>query len=111
MTDPINLPQEVIVSLPRELTKSRLADIEKAFNDNIAVGQRDFLVDAGELTFMTSGGVGLLTGVLNRVRKSGGSLRIRGLHGDPLQVFKTSRLDSFLNLEYEARGTGQHVAG
>jgi anti-sigma B factor antagonist len=53
-------------------------------------------VDLSSLRSIDSSGVGAIVSLYKRVRAQGGSVRLQGLHGQPLAIFQLLRLDRLL---------------
>ena len=59
----------------------------------IDTGQKNLLIDLGEVDFIDSSGLGTLVSCLNSLKKAGGKLKICDIQENPKQVFEMTRLD------------------
>jgi anti-sigma B factor antagonist len=57
------------------------------------------VLDLAGLEMIDSSGVGCLVSILRRARAYGGAVRVRGLRGQPLSIFKLIRFDRLFTLE------------
>ncbi len=56
------------------------------------------VVDVSALRMIDSSGVGAIVSLYKRLRASGGSVRLDGLGGQPLAVFRVLKLDRVFNV-------------
>ena len=56
----------------------------------------DVAMDLSSLRSIDSSGVGAVVSLYKRVRAQGGRVRVQGLHGQPLAIFRLLRLDRVL---------------
>ncbi|HUS58975.1 MAG TPA: anti-sigma factor antagonist [Planctomycetota bacterium] len=88
-----------LVKLAGEMAQN--ADAEK-LRDNISrsvnEGKRDFLIDMGDLNYLGSPGIGALVSALEKVRRSGGNLKLAHLQGQAQKVLAVTGLDKFFDI-------------
>lgn len=88
------------ISLPITLIATREIEALKAqFENDMADGHTQFIIDASNLGFINYSALGLLVGMLKKAKEKGGDLWIRNLHGWPLHLFEESGLKSVFTLE------------
>jgi anti-sigma B factor antagonist len=58
--------------------------------------RRDVALDLTSLKSIDSSGVGAVVSLFKRVRAHGGRVRVKGLQGQPLEIFRLLRLDRVL---------------
>jgi anti-anti-sigma factor len=63
------------------------SDLELAMQDLTAAGERAFLVDLGQVSYVSSAGLRVLLALAKQLDASGGSLRLCGLSAPVKQVF------------------------
>lgn len=74
----------------RELVEERLDE-----------GERAFLVDFSEASYIDSSGLGALVSLYNRIREEDGELWLSGLGDDIRTLFELTRLDSVFHIAEE----------
>jgi anti-sigma B factor antagonist len=68
------------------LLRERIADL-------VAAGIRHVVLDASDVTFLDSTGLGVLVGGLKRLRAHGGSLALAGSRANVARIFNVTGLD------------------
>jgi anti-anti-sigma factor len=56
----------------------------------------DVLLDVSDVDFMDSTGLGIVLGLLRRLREGGGSLKIAGAHGAVRRLLELTELDKVI---------------
>ena len=74
-------------------------EFKDAFEKEIKNGVKRFVLDLGEVTSITSSGLGILISCLNMVNSSNGTLKLENLQGKILNVFRITKLDKIFSLE------------
>ncbi len=92
------------VRLPSQMTRKEAESFFAQVKNDLAGGKTGFIIDAAELEFIDSTGIGTLVQSLQLVRKAEGEMIIDGLHGAALDFFRTTSLDRLFNLQ-----DGDHV--
>lgn len=87
------------VCLPPQLTRKEAAEFIAQVKAEQAKGKTDFIIDAADMAFIDSTGIGILVESLKLVRKAGGDMVLAGLHGSALNLFRTTSLDRLFNLQ------------
>ena len=77
----------------------------------LEAGCRRIVVDASDLEFLDSSGLGILLAAWQRMERAGGRLELRGVHGQPARILALTGSDTLL-LPSRARtpGTGPRSA-
>lgn len=77
----------------------------------LEAGCRRIVVDASELDYLDSSGLGVLLAAWQRTQRMGGRLELRGVHGQPARILALTGSDTLL-LPPRARtpGTGPRSA-
>ncbi|MCH9650050.1 MAG: STAS domain-containing protein [Deltaproteobacteria bacterium] len=74
-------------------------DFEAAVQQEIDAGHTHLIVDAQELTYISSAGLGVFMGFIEEVREAGGDLKICGLQPSVREVFDLLGFDALFDIE------------
>ena len=88
----------VIVDVVGELTLRESPDFHATLIELCDQAPGKLVVNLAEVTFIDSSGVGTLTDIFRRMKKSGGELALVGLVKMVRSVFEITRLDQFLSI-------------
>lgn len=91
----LDITQEQLGSVRMLALRGRLdtdtaADFEIAVQDLLAVGERNFLIDLGNITYVSSAGLRVLLALAKHLDGDKGSLRLCGLNASVMQVFEVA---------------------
>jgi len=98
-----------ILALRGRLDTDTSADLELAVQDLLAAGARDFLIDLGEVSYVSSAGLRVLLALAKQLEGSRGRLRLCALSPAVYQVFEVagfSKLFAILKDRSAAIGAG-----
>jgi anti-sigma B factor antagonist len=84
---------ETVLGISGVLDALTVADVRPAVDAVLAERRTRVTVDLSSLRRIDSSGVGAVVGLYKRCRALGGTVRITGLQGQPLAVFRLLRLD------------------
>lgn len=87
-----------IVAVNGELTVSNRQKFKEALMDRLSGGDRRFVVDFEETSYIDSSGLGVLVSMSKRVREKGGEMRLAGLNEDLHALFELTRLDTLFQI-------------
>lgn len=87
-----------VITVRGELDVLTAASLRTAVGEVIDDGRVHLVLDATDLDFMDSTGVGVLVIALRRTRVSGGSFAIVGAHGRALRTLSMTGLDRVFTL-------------
>ena len=79
-----------ILALRGRLDTDTSADLELAVQDLLAAGARDFLIDLGEVSYVSSAGLRVLLALAKQLEGSKGRLRLCALSPAVFQVFEVA---------------------
>ena len=86
--------REVIgLSGPFNAVSDRLLELAREI---IAEGKREIVLDLGDVSFMTSQGIGCTIKLLKLVQNAQGALYIAKPKADMVELFKTAHIDRYL---------------
>jgi anti-anti-sigma factor len=88
-----------VVTLPAQFTENEVREFRKVVYDLAERGRTTIVADASKMFFFDSAAIGTLVHVLRHLKAVGGNLRLRNLHGEPLEVFKDNELGIMFELD------------
>lgn len=89
----------LVVKLPPHFTMLEAAGFGQELRRRIDQAQTKIILDATDLVYLDSFGIGSIVESLRAARGRGGDLRLRNLSGEPLNLFQRSGLDRIIPLE------------
>jgi anti-sigma B factor antagonist len=87
-----------LVEVDGELTVANRERFKQVVLERIAAGERRFLMDFGESSYIDSTGLGALVSLSRKIREAGGRLRLTGLNEDLRTLFELTKLDTVFDL-------------
>lgn len=87
-----------VVAVGGELVVDNRGRLKEAVTERIAAGDRKFVVDFGDTSYIDSSGLGVLVSLAKEVREEGGELRLAGLDDDLRTLFELTRLDTLFHI-------------
>ena len=88
---------ELVVN--KDMDLYAVPELKQAILECIAARKADILLDATDMGYIDSTGLGVLVSSLNRVREYGGSMSIKGLKPHIRRIFHLTGLDGAFVLE------------
>ena len=92
-----------VVTVEGELVVGNRRAFKDGVLDRLSGGDRKFLVDFSEASYVDSSGLGVLVSLSKKIREEGGELRICGLNEDLRTLFELTKLDTLFEIS-EDRG-------
>lgn len=93
-----NADDVTLVEVDGELTVGNREQFKKVVLDRVASGERKFLVDFEESSYIDSTGLGALVSLSRKIREVGGRLLLVGLNEDLRTLFELTKLDSVFEI-------------
>lgn len=87
------------LAIIKDMDLYTVPELKQAILECIAVKQADIYLDATEMGYIDSTGLGVLVSSLNRVREYGGKMCIKGLKPHIRRIFHLTGLDGAFALE------------
>lgn len=87
-----------VVTMGGELVLDNREGLKEAVGERMAAGDRKFVVDFGDTSYIDSAGLGALVSLATEVREEGGELRLAGLDDDLRTLFELTRLDTLFHI-------------
>ena len=73
-------------------------EIRKVFDAVVAAKPELVILELDALVMLDSSGVGAIVSLFKRVKANGGCVLVKGVHSQPLAVFKLLKLERVFNL-------------
>jgi len=90
---------ETILSLSGQLDTLTATDFEKEIHDILADNALSVILDGMELTYVSSAGLRLLLTLQKGMTAKGGTLRLRNIKEDIMEIFNITGFSSILTIE------------
>lgn len=90
---------ETIMSLSGQLDTLTATDFEKEIHDILANNVLSVILDGSELTYVSSAGLRLLLTLQKGMTAKGGTLRLRNIKEDIMEIFNITGFSSILTIE------------
>lgn len=87
-----------LVEVDGELTVANRERFKKVVLERVESGDRKFLMDFGESSYIDSTGLGSLVSLSRKIREAGGRMRLTGLNEDLRTLFELTKLDTVFDL-------------
>lgn len=88
----------VILSIRGHLNASAAPEFERIFNQHLDSGERRFVLDLAELTFISSAGLCSILATAKKIKERDGNLVVCALQGEALKVFEISGFAALFSL-------------
>ena len=88
----------VLVEVDGELIVGNRETFKPTVLERLDVGDRKFVVDFEESSYIDSSGLGALVSLSRKIRELGGALRLAGLNEDLRTLFELTKLDTLFQI-------------
>ncbi|MCX6158028.1 MAG: STAS domain-containing protein [Ignavibacteriota bacterium] len=88
-----NQEYKVIAIKEDNLGLANSNDIKKAIETELSNGNKYIALDLSELNSINSAGLGVLIGILNKVKVQNGTLKMLNINERIISIFKITKLD------------------
>lgn len=88
-----NQEYKVIRLNDESLNLAKSHELKASIENEIAAGSKFIAFDLAEISSINSSGLGVLIGILNKLKSAGGNLRILNISDRILNIFKITKLD------------------
>jgi anti-sigma B factor antagonist len=88
----------VLVEVDGELIVGNREEFKQSVLERVESGERKFVVDFRESSYIDSSGLGALVSLSRKIRESGGELRLAGLNEDLRTLFELTKLDTLFQI-------------
>jgi len=80
----------VVLSIRGHFNAAATPEFERIFNQHLDAGERHFVLNLGEMTFISSAGLCSILAAAKKISERDGNLVICALQGEALKVFELS---------------------
>ncbi len=87
-----------IVVLSGEVDTTTVADLHVVFDDLVARGEQNYVIDLERVTFMDSSGLAALAKLYKRIRIGHGDVRLCRLQPDMRRIIELTRFDRVFDI-------------
>ncbi|MGH8878762.1 MAG: STAS domain-containing protein [Stackebrandtia sp.] len=95
-----------VVQVGGEIDMFTATELREALHDRLAENVTNLAIDVNGVEFCDSTGLGVIIGVLRRLRESGGRLVIMCARPQMLKIFQLTGLDTVLDIRDELPADG-----
>lgn len=88
-----------IVELSGELDVSCADKLKSLVNDNIEEKFSNIVLDMKNLSYIDSTGIGIIVGIMKRLREDGKDISLLNAKDNVKKIFKITGLDQIINME------------
>jgi anti-sigma B factor antagonist len=93
-----NVGDVTVVGVRSELTVGNRGDFKTKVLQQLDTGDRKFVFDFEDTSYIDSSGLGVLVSLSKRIREHGGRLRLASLNDDLRVLFELTKLDTLFQL-------------
>lgn len=90
---------ETVVSLAGQLDTLTFPDFEKAVSQIVSSSSMSVILNGTELTYISSAGLRLLLTLQKGMKAKGGTLRLKNIQQDIMDIFRITGFTSILTIE------------
>jgi anti-sigma B factor antagonist len=90
---------EINMFIPENFAVDEAAEFREKINDLIEKGQKDFVLDFKQCTFIDSTGLGVLVSIYKKCVELDGTFKLRSMDQQVMKVFELTRLDKVFDIQ------------
>ena len=88
----------VSINIAKDFVVDEVAEFRMEINKLIEEGNKDFIFNFSECTFIDSTGLGALVSIYKKCAEKGGSIKLKALNPEVEKLFKLTRLDKVFQI-------------
>ena len=88
----------VVLSIQGHFNAAATPEFERIFNQHLDTGERRFVLNLAEMTFISSAGLCSILAAAKKIKERDGNLVICALQGEALKVFEISGFAALFSL-------------
>jgi anti-sigma B factor antagonist len=88
----------VSINIAKDFVVDEVAEFRTKINKLIEEGNKDFIFNFSECTFIDSTGLGALVSIYKKCAEKGGSIKLKSLNPEVEKLFKLTRLDKVFEI-------------
>jgi len=100
----------IILSIRGHFNSGASPEFERIFNQRLDAGERHFILNLAELTFISSAGLCSILAAAKKIREQDGNIVICALQGEALKIFEISGFAALFTLYPTETLALKHVA-
>ena len=86
------------INIAKDFVVDEVAEFRTKINKLIEEGNKDFIFDFSECTFIDSTGLGALVSIYKKCAEKDGSIKLKALNPEVEKLFKLTRLDKVFEI-------------
>lgn len=86
------------INIPKDFIVDEVATFRVDINKRIEKGEKNFIFDFGNCSFIDSTGLGALVSIYKKCAEKGGSIKLKSLKPEVEKLFKLTRLDKIFEI-------------
>ena len=90
---------EINMQIPENFEVDEAAKFREEVNEMIGKGEKHFVLNFNNCSFIDSTGLGVLVGTYKKCMEVGGSLKLNSIKPKVMKVFKLTRLDKVFGIK------------
>jgi anti-sigma B factor antagonist len=101
--------ETAVLSLAGDVDVASTQQVKDAALKLMSQGARNLVMDVSDTEYLDSAGLGMMVGLLKRVKERGGAMAVAGAKGRVKYVFEITHLDLVLTLSEDVRAALKEV--
>jgi anti-sigma B factor antagonist len=89
---------ELNILMPEDFAVDEASEFREKINTLISQGEKHFVLDFSNCTFVDSTGLGILVGIYKKCTELNGSLKLRSINSQVIKIFNLTRLDKVFQI-------------
>ncbi|MCY6370824.1 STAS domain-containing protein [Clostridium ganghwense] len=90
---------DINMLIPENFSVDEVTEFREKVNTLISNGEKHFVLNFSNCTFIDSTGLGVLVGIYKKCMELNGSLKLHSLNQQVMKVFKLTRLDKIFDIQ------------
>ena len=86
------------INIPKDFIVDEVANFRVKINNLIDGGQKNFIFNFNDCTFIDSTGLGALVAIYKKCAENGGCMKLKSLKPEVEKLFKLTRLDKVFEI-------------
>lgn len=89
---------ELNILIPENFAVDEAAEFREKINTLISQGEKNFVFNFSNCTFVDSTGLGVLVGIYKKCTELNGSLKLNSINSQVIKIFNLTRLDKIFQI-------------
>ena len=91
--------KEISMQIPENFAVDEAAEFREEVNAMISKGEKHFILNFNNCSFIDSTGLGVLVGIYKKCKELDGSLKLHSINPKVMKLFKLTRLDKVFDIK------------